>query len=360
MSYEWHTEFMLRLQRWEALANHARAELTRAGATNPARGRVTREAEELARKRLQEMSQCADAYAALQLLSQTVGDEDSGGQWAVQAKEVYAGQLPAYNTYLRAQNDCLTSLGLKTPALKEADLAVLPEYSFFLYLPFTLAAPYLSKDDEPLYIHENPVRKDAVFRVPLVSATGWKGALRAALRYTLGVDDADPRVIRLCGNTKAADSDFHRGSLTFFPTYFDKIAVGIINPHNRETGAGQQPIHLEQVPAGAQGTLALLYTPFCESVIAKNESAFSARKLAWADAAVTLEAVYMMLNALGFGAKTTAGMGRAMTRLPAAGYFLFPWQAAKPRKPFVLESLDIVLELSKQLSAAITKGGHHA
>lgn len=358
MSYEWHVEFALKLQKWDALQNQARAELTRAGGGPPTPGKVARKAEELARKQLKEMAQCADAYAGLQLLSQAMGDEDSAGQWAVQAKGAYADKLPAYEAYLHTQNDLMTHLGLATPMLKDADIAILPEHSFFLYLPFTLASPYMSKDDEPLYVHENPVRKDAVFRVPLISATGWKGALRAALRYTLDVPDDDPRIVRLCGNPKAAESGFYRGRLAFFPTFFDKIAVGVINPHSRETGAGQQPIHLEQVPPGARGALALLYSPCCDPVRAKHEVKFSARKLAWADAAAVLDAVYSMLVELGFGAKTAAGMGRA-GRLPRGGYFLLPRQATRLRESVPLESLAALSELSKQLASAISTGGSH-
>ena len=56
---------------------------------------------------------------------------------------------------------------------------LLPRWSFSLELRFRLVSPYLSKDDDAFYIIDNPVRKDKVFKVPLVSPSSWKGALRA-------------------------------------------------------------------------------------------------------------------------------------------------------------------------------------
>ena len=149
-------------------------------------------------------------------------------------------------------------LGFATPRLTETDLSCLPEHSFFLYVPFTLAAPYISQDDEPFYVHENPVRKDHVIRVPIVGSTSWKGSFRAALRWALGINDEDPLVVRLLGNPKGEGENFRRGRLSFYPTFFDALEVQVINPHLRETGAGDKPIHIEGVPRGPKGP-----SPFC-------------------------------------------------------------------------------------------------
>jgi len=293
------------------------------------------------------------------LLSQAIGATDSN--WVVQAKVVYAERLPAYGAEMAARMQLWATLGLATPALTVADLANLPEYSFFLYLPFTLAAPYLSKDDEPFYIHENPVRKESVFHIPMVSATGWKGALRAALRYTLGVDDADERLLRLCGNPKGEQSEFRRGRLTFFPTFFDQLSVDVINPHHRHTGSGSQPIALEQVPAKAKGTLALLYTPLPEAVLKKTERRYSSHQLAYVDAALMLQAVYFMLRESGFGAKTTAGMGHTEFPLPAPGYFILPMERVAERlpEPLALDDLRALPALSKHWIPPVRKGDRH-
>ncbi|MDZ7261904.1 MAG: RAMP superfamily CRISPR-associated protein [candidate division KSB1 bacterium] len=57
---------------------------------------------------------------------------------------------------------------------------VLPRYSFGVELRFELSRPYLSQDDDALYIIDNPVHKDKVFKVPFIAPTSWKGSLRAA------------------------------------------------------------------------------------------------------------------------------------------------------------------------------------
>jgi len=53
-----------------------------------------------------------------------------------------------------------------------------------------------------------------------------------------------------------------QGRLFFFPTFFDKIGLEIINPHDRERRVGKNPILFECVPAGATGTFRLLYVPY--------------------------------------------------------------------------------------------------
>src|SRR2546429_1125851 len=63
----------------------------------------------------------------------------------------------------------------------KVDLAILPRYSFVLQLTFTLAQPYISRDEQDFYIIDNPIRKDKVFGLPYVASTSWKGSLQAAL-----------------------------------------------------------------------------------------------------------------------------------------------------------------------------------
>ncbi len=66
------------------------------------------------------------------------------------------------------------------------DLTLLPPGSWFLQFTFTLAKPWISKDDDPFYVAEsvNPVRKDKVFKVPVMAASSWKGLLRWTLMHT--------------------------------------------------------------------------------------------------------------------------------------------------------------------------------
>lgn len=64
----------------------------------------------------------------------------------------------------------------------------LPFHSFFSQFTFILAKPYLSKDDEAFYICENPVKKDKVFKVPMVSGSTWKGNMRWTAGRLLEMD----------------------------------------------------------------------------------------------------------------------------------------------------------------------------
>lgn len=93
-------------------------------------------------------------------------------------------------------------------------------------VPFRLARPFLSRDDDAFHIIDNPVRKDKVFRVPFVAATSWKGSLRSAALYMLlgemqgkgqGVADLDAwlvatawpardRCVRLFGDETEGDA----------------------------------------------------------------------------------------------------------------------------------------------------------
>ena len=65
-------------------------------------------------------------------------------------------------------------------------MALLPIGSWFLQFTFTLAKPWISKDDDSFYVAEsvNPVRKDKVFKVPFMSASAWKGLLRWTMMHT--------------------------------------------------------------------------------------------------------------------------------------------------------------------------------
>jgi CRISPR-associated protein Cmr2 len=60
-------------------------------------------------------------------------------------------------------------------------VASLPPFSFILQVPFRLHKPYLSKDERDFYLLDNPLRREKVFKTPMVAAPGWKGALRAAM-----------------------------------------------------------------------------------------------------------------------------------------------------------------------------------
>ncbi|MGC8800894.1 MAG: RAMP superfamily CRISPR-associated protein [Chloroflexus sp.] len=192
-------------------------------------------------------------------------------------------------------------------------VAHLPSLSFLLHIPFKLHKPYHSKDERDFYLLENPLRREKVFQTPMMASTSWKGALRSAMRqqrrYTTLNDEAkDMQMIRLFGNVRAAESDFVAGRLTFFPTFFDKVGLEVINPHDRTTGVGARgPILLECVPQGAQGDFFVLYVPF-----GPFEQSDDDRRAEIADDLhAVAEGVRDMLTVYGFGAKTSSGFGIA-------------------------------------------------
>jgi CRISPR-associated protein Cmr2 len=188
---------------------------------------------------------------------------------------------------------------------KFSDLDRLPHLSFMLCIPFKLRKPYLSKDDRAFHLLDNPVRKDKVFQTPMVASTSWKGALRAAL-WQLEHQENDEQIIRLFGNEREEEdhNKLQSGRLYFYPTFFDKVGLEVINPHDRKKGTGKNPILIESVPGGkngATGELVILYVPFGK--IEKGEVA--------EDLKLVAEGVQAMLTIYGFGAKTSSGFGVA-------------------------------------------------
>ncbi|HPW72367.1 MAG TPA: RAMP superfamily CRISPR-associated protein [Methanothrix sp.] len=97
------------------------------------------------------------------------------------------------------------------------------------------------------------------------------------------------------------DIEGFQGCLHFYPTYFDRIGLEVINPHDRETGAGKNPIYFECVPAGTKGTFTLLYVPLFGPEVTEEE--------AKADLKAVARGVKAMMTRYGFGAKTSSGFG---------------------------------------------------
>ena len=268
------------------------------------------------------------------------------------------GKASGFNVFIDQKYKHLKSLGLlPTPP----DMALLPPGSWFLQFTFTLAKPWMSKDDDPFYVTEsvNPVRKDKVFKVPMMSAASWKGLLRWTVLHTRLAQPvmaseakqspepfAQERFDQtlLFGDEKGEEpeqtKDFaayldalkpkarqdyerllrahyklspdvplphHSGRLMFYPTFFDRIDVEVINPHSRQTKAGTHPIYLECVPQGAKGIFSLLYLPF--DLIGKEEAEI--RTQALADLQRVAEGLKEMFLTYGFSAKRTSGYGVA-------------------------------------------------
>ena len=97
----------------------------------------------------------------------------------------------------------------------------------------------------------------------------------------------------------------HKGRAVFYPTYFDKLSLEIINPHNRQTRAGTNPIHYEVVPKDTKGLLQLVYIPH-DGILTKAEDL---KKEVEADLKNLRRAV-QKVSENGVGAKTKLGWGQ--------------------------------------------------
>jgi len=249
-----------------------------------------------------------------------------------------------YNDYLQCKLSELDLLGINS----SVDLSSLPQGSWILEFSITLSKPFISKDDTPFYIIENPIRKDRVFGVPLTSAMAWKGNLRWTMmkiflepaannpdkfaqirfRHTLlfgtekGWGEAKgwtEYLDNLCPDAKERYRDllkekFNRedakdvhtqGMLYFYPTFWNKIDVIVINPHDRRTKVGKEPIYFEVVPAGAKGVFRLAYVPFHWFGLSKEKL----KEKVIEDLKDVITGIREMMLTYGFSAKKTLGFG---------------------------------------------------
>ena len=108
----------------------------------------------------------------------------------------------------------------------------------------------------------------------------------------------------LFGNEKDEGKDFRR-RLNFYPTFFDQISLEVINPHDRKTKAGTQPIYIESVPEGASGTFSLLYVPFDLMGKRQDEVKAEVKK----DMEIVSDSLEKMMRTYGFSAKKGSGFG---------------------------------------------------
>jgi CRISPR-associated protein Cmr2 len=248
-----------------------------------------------------------------------------------------------YNDQLRCKLSELSLLGLNLPI----EISALPEGSWVIEFPITLKKPFISKDDMLLYIIENPVRKDKVFGVPFTSSMAWKGNLRwtmmkshlepavydpskfAEIRYqhtllfgtekgleeipkgwTKYLDDLCPdakddyrnKLKKRFGKDEASSLT---GMLYFYPTFWDRIDLEVINPHDRKTKTGKNPIYYEVVPEGAKGFFRLVYLPFYYL----GEPLPELKNKVLKDLKDVIKGLEEMMLKYGFSAKKSSGYG---------------------------------------------------
>jgi CRISPR-associated protein Cmr2 len=303
----------------------------------------------------------SDCYSYIKLLK-TLDDKEKAkeyhkelvhGKYKVNSNKGEKPIAPVYPMLIKDRLDKLNALH-SSPVL-----STLPPFSFFLEFKFFLETPYLSKDDEIFHICDNPVRKDWVFKVPMVSGSTWKGSLRwaATKHFTDDLATMDNTVaierrlslIRLFGAEKEgiekAESTkfeayldrkvkeklgkdcviqfrekarqksivnkdgFGKGRLHFYPSFFDKIDLEVINPHDRKTKAGTIPVTIESVPVGSTASFRLLYVPFV-----KTEP-----KEVLDDLQTVAAAIESMMLTYGFSAKKSSGFGIAKKELSGKG-----------------------------------------
>ncbi len=235
-----------------------------------------------------------------------------------------------------------------------------PKYSLLVQIKFKLKKPYLSKDDDNFYIIDNPIVKEKVFKLPMVRATTWKGALRfAALKVfeeelqNGKITESDWKekralLVRLFGNEKDAmekylnkiiaseikgdkskvqevEQEFEKyllengyiskeipsrtGRLFFYPTFFDRISLDVITPLSRESKTpGRGPIYFETVPEGTKGIFRILYYPFDQVAKGEFEKIEGEMK---EEIEFLSEAMRKMFCETGFSAKKSSGFGTA-------------------------------------------------
>lgn len=106
---------------------------------------------------------------------------------------------------------------------------------------------------------------------------------------------------------RQGDIEGFQGSLHFYPTYFDQIGLEVINPHDRKTGAGKNPIYFECVPEGTKGVFNLLYVV----LVGPELNSEKAEEQAKQDLKAAARGVKSMITRYGFGAKTSSGFGVA-------------------------------------------------
>jgi len=189
----------------------------------------------------------------------------------------------------------------------------LPYLTSFIQIHFTLVTPVMLRGMEKFYIHENPLLRETVFKVPLVPSSSWKGTFRKVGRHLLvSMREYEDSFDRLFGYTTSdEETAAQRGCLHFYPTFFDRMGLDVINPHDRRTKAGTVPITMEIVIPTARGTLTLLYAP---SEISYTTKISELKKVVAKDLTFLMEVIYYAFHTYGVGGKLSDGYGLVRQR----------------------------------------------
>ncbi len=232
------------------------------------------------------------------------------------------------------------------------DIEHLPPLSFMITIPFRLHKPYLSKDETDFYLLDNPVKTEKIFKMPMVAASSWKGALRSAF-WHLGYAKHDEHINRLFGSPREGKDEIGKdiltesGCLYFYSSFFDKDALEVINPHDRAKGVTKSgPILIEAVPAYRRSTFILLYVPKYKPAETEPEIC---SKIA-ADLRMLADGIQAMMTEYGFGAKTSSGFGIIENELPKKGALVLHLSRSQRKKVEESEKASSVKGLILPLS----------
>lgn len=181
------------------------------------------------------------------------------------------------------------------------DLNKLPLQSLLLKFDLRLQTPFYSKDDMAHYVIENPLRREWVFQAPYLSAAGVKGLFRWAWRMRWGDEKKNSEERDLFGPRQGDmdDDNAMQGCLYTYPLFWKgDIGLEVINPHDRVTGTGKNPIKYEVVSIGGRASLFLMFVNRTEEL----------EKLArYFD--LLREPITILLEHSGLSAKRSAGWG---------------------------------------------------
>lgn len=119
------------------------------------------------------------------------------------------------------------------------------------------------------------------------------------------------RLVKMFDKSDSKAEDIHvEGMLHFYPTFWNKIDLMVINPHDRKTKTGKNPIYFEVVPEGAKGIFRLLYVPY--HWLGNNDEKL--KEEVWEDLSQVVAGLEAMTLEYGFSAKKTIGFGKIKDR----------------------------------------------
>lgn len=179
-------------------------------------------------------------------------------------------------------------------------LAILPSGSCLISLDLQLLRPFHSKDDRCFYPCDAPLKRDWILHTPYLAASGIKGLLRWAWRMCWDDNKLESEACLFGPRTDNLKEDTAwQGCLMTWPLFWEgKIGEEVINPQNRQTGKGMDPVKFEVVKAGARSRLSLLL------VNRNSEPNFPGNILS-----PFLDALFFLLSSSGISAKRTSDWG---------------------------------------------------